>query len=185
MKKAKELVYEYALAGYTKIHLDTSMRLADDPEILDTAVIARRGVELYSECMKALEVLKKEDPDFVMPVFIIGSEVPIPGGATDVEDGLAVTSVKDFENTISTYKQAFEEQCILDWEENVIAVVGGSSIGEGDGRVLEHRQFAIAVGAVIEMISRYLCTSINNQFTIRANTDIVPFNLRNAAQRNL
>lgn len=135
MKKAKELVYVYTLAGYTKIHLDTSMRLADDPEILDTAVIARRGVELYEECLKALKVLKKDNPDFVMPVFIIGSEVPIPGGATDVEDGLAVTSVKDFENTISAYKYAFEKKGIYDWENNVVAVVVQPGVEFGDNQV--------------------------------------------------
>ena len=32
MDKAETLVYEFVLAGFTKIHLDTSMKLADDPE---------------------------------------------------------------------------------------------------------------------------------------------------------
>ena len=44
MKNSVELVYQYARAGFTKIHLDTSMKVADDPAgLLKTEVIARRG----------------------------------------------------------------------------------------------------------------------------------------------
>ena len=47
MAKAKVLVYEYARAGFTKIHLDTSMKVADDPEgPLATETVGRRGKEL-------------------------------------------------------------------------------------------------------------------------------------------
>ena len=47
-----ELVYQYARAGFTKIHLDTSMKVADDPEgLLQTEVIARRGAKLYKACL--------------------------------------------------------------------------------------------------------------------------------------
>lgn len=92
MALAEELVYQYTLAGFTKIHLDTSMKVADDPEgLLSTETIARRGVRLYQVCMNAYEELLKTRPDAMRPVFIIGSEVPIPGGAQEAEDSLAVT----------------------------------------------------------------------------------------------
>ena len=53
MEKSVELVYQYARAGFTKIHLDTSMKVADDPEgLLSTETIARRGAELYKASMK-------------------------------------------------------------------------------------------------------------------------------------
>ena len=82
MEKSKQLVYEYVRAGFTTIHLDTSMKLADDPEgALSTETVARRGVELYKVCMEAYEELLKEKPEAMRPLFIIGSEVPIPGGA--------------------------------------------------------------------------------------------------------
>lgn len=42
--------------------------------------------------MKGYEELKAEKPDAMRPVFVIGSEVPIPGGAQEAEDTLAVTS---------------------------------------------------------------------------------------------
>lgn len=80
MEKSIELVYEYARAGFTKIHLDTSMKVADDPEgLLSTETIARRGAILYKSAMKGYEELKAEKPDAMRPVFVIGSEVPIPG----------------------------------------------------------------------------------------------------------
>ena len=82
MKNSVELVYQYARAGFTKIHLDTSMKVADDaPGLLKTEVIARRGAQLYKAAMKGYEELKAEKPDAMRPVFVIGSEVPIPGGA--------------------------------------------------------------------------------------------------------
>ena len=53
MKNSVELVYQYARAGFTKIHLDTSMKVADDPAgLLKTEVIARRGAQLYKAAMK-------------------------------------------------------------------------------------------------------------------------------------
>jgi D-tagatose-1,6-bisphosphate aldolase subunit GatZ/KbaZ len=75
MQKAKELVYEYARAGFPKIHLDTSMKVADDPAgPLATGTVARRGKELYDVAMKAYRELLKEFPDAPRPVFVIGSK---------------------------------------------------------------------------------------------------------------
>ena len=40
MENSVELVYQYARAGFTKIHLDTSMKVADDPEgLLQTCLL--------------------------------------------------------------------------------------------------------------------------------------------------
>ena len=68
MAKAEELVRQFVLAGFTKIHLDTSMKLGDDSkeEMLETEVIARRGVRLYKVCMEAYAELLKEKPEVNM-----------------------------------------------------------------------------------------------------------------------
>ena len=42
------------------------------------------------------------------PIYCIGSEVPIPGGAQEAEDSVAVTSPEAFEHTVETFKRAFE-----------------------------------------------------------------------------
>lgn len=136
MEKSVELVYQYARAGFTKIHLDTSMKVADDPEgLLSTETIARRGAELYKASMKGYEELKAEKPDAMRPVFIIGSEVPIPGGAQEAEDSLAVTSPAAFQDTVATYKRIFEEAGVGEGWKDVVAVVVQPGVEFGDAQV--------------------------------------------------
>lgn len=136
MEKSIELVYQYARAGFTKIHLDTSMKVADDPEgLLSTETIARRGAELYKASMKGYHELKAEKPDAIRPVFIIGSEVPIPGGAQEAEDSLAATSPAAFQDTVATYKRIFKESGVGDGWKDVVAVVVQPGVEFGDDQV--------------------------------------------------
>lgn len=136
MNNSIELVYQYARAGFTKIHLDTSMKVADDPDgLLSTETIARRGAVLYQAAMKGYEELKAEKPEALRPVFIIGSEVPIPGGAQEKEDSLAVTSPEAFKDTVATYSRVFAEEGIADGMNDVIAVVVQPGVEFGDEQV--------------------------------------------------
>ena len=136
MENSIELVYQYTRAGFTKIHLDTSMKVADDPEgLLSTETIARRGAILYKAAMRGYEELKAEKPDAVRPVFVIGSEVPIPGGAQEEEDTLAVTKPEAFKDTVATYTRVFEEEGIADGMNDVIAVVVQPGVEFGDDQV--------------------------------------------------
>ncbi|MDD7023761.1 MAG: class II D-tagatose-bisphosphate aldolase, non-catalytic subunit [Lachnospiraceae bacterium] len=136
MEKSVELVYQYARAGFTKIHLDTSMKVADDPEgLLSTETIARRGAKLYQAAMKGYEELKAEKPDAMRPVFVIGSEVPIPGGAQEAEDTLAVTRPEAFQDTVATYKRVFAQSGVADGWNDVIAVVVQPGVEFGDDQV--------------------------------------------------
>lgn len=134
MNNAKTLVRLCVLAGFTKIHLDTSMKLADDPknERLSDDVIAERGAVLLEECERAYQSLLKTNPDAVRPVYVIGSEVPIPGGTQEEDASLQVTSVKDFEATLEAYHRKFAEHGIADRWEDVIAVVVQPGVEFGD-----------------------------------------------------
>ena len=73
--------------------------------------------------MKGYEELKAEKPDAMRPVFVIGSEVPIPGGATEAEDTLAVTKPEAFRDTVSTYQRVWTEEGVGEGMKDVIAVV--------------------------------------------------------------
>ena len=55
MEYAKTLVHDYVRAGFTKIHIDTSMKVADDdPNTrLSDETIARRGATLAKVCEEA------------------------------------------------------------------------------------------------------------------------------------
>lgn len=134
MKNSVELVKEFVSAGYKKIHLDTSMRLADDSrdEILKDSVIARRGAVLYKACEEAYAELLKKNPAETRPVFIIGSEVPIPGGAQQEESGIDVTKPAALETTLDAYGKAFADEGIKDAFDNVIGVVVQPGVEFGD-----------------------------------------------------
>ena len=112
MEKAEEMVRAYTLAGYTKIHLDTSMKLADDPAgPLDVRVCARRGAFLAKAVYKSFSQM----PDPVRrPVLVIGSEVPIPGGqqneGTENENNVAPTDAGDFLQQVSVFREEFEKE---------------------------------------------------------------------------
>lgn len=134
MDKAAQLVYEFVLAGFLKIHLDTSMRLADDSRDapLSDETIARRAVRLYRAAEAAFDELCKTDPDRQHPVYIIGSEVPIPGGAQTGEDAIAVTSPEALQQTLAVYRSVFAEAGLERAFHDIIAVVVQPGVEFGD-----------------------------------------------------
>lgn len=142
MAEAEELIRHYVGAGFTKIHIDTSMKLnSDDPDVrLSDEIIAGRGARLAQVAEEAYKKLLERDPDAIPPVYIIGSEVPIPGGAVGGEDnGVQVTKVEDFKNTVKTFEKAFQAAGLDDevWN-RVIAVVVQPGVEEKDSGCTEY-----------------------------------------------
>ena len=88
MNKAEEQIREYVKAGFTKIHLDTSMACGDDKvdetKMLDPKIITERAARL---CKAAEEVSNENNK----PVYVIGTDVPIPGGALEDLKNIRVT----------------------------------------------------------------------------------------------
>lgn len=125
MDNAEELVRLAVAAGYKKIHLDTSMKLGDDSltERLSDEVIAERGARLYKACEDEFQKLQKENPDEMHPVFVIGSEVPIPGGNQKKKDDVEVTKPEDFEKTLIAYKKVFAKHKLQEAWDHIIAIV--------------------------------------------------------------
>lgn len=146
MEEAKELIRQYVKAGFTKIHIDTSMHLGDDDANikLDTELIAERGAILADVAEKAYTQLKKENPSALTPVYVVGSEVPIPGGSQEEEEGIQVTSVADFHETVDVYKKTFERYKLKEVWDNVIAVVVQPGVEFGDDVVHEYNREAAA-----------------------------------------
>ena len=72
--KAREMVTGFVRAGFTKIHLDTSMGCAGEGTALPDPVVAERAADLAAAAEAAV------DPEaFPPPVYVIGTEVPVPG----------------------------------------------------------------------------------------------------------
>ncbi len=143
MEKSKTLIREYVLAGFTKIHIDTSMKVADDDKDkpLDTAIIAERGAVLCKAAEEAYKELLETYPNSTQPVYVVGSEVPIPGGAQE-EEGIQVTKVDDFESTVKTFKNAFLSHNLDEAWERVVAVVVQPGVEFGDESVHEYNREA-------------------------------------------
>ncbi len=156
MERAKVLVTMCVKAGYKKIHLDTSMRLGDDSrtERLSDEVIAERGAILYQACEEAWLEMKKTNPDEMHPVFVIGSEVPVPGGINEEEaEGMALTKPEDFENTLLAYKKKFRELGLESAWEHIIAIVVQPGVEFGDDTI--HRYNRSEAAALCNTLKKY------------------------------
>ena len=115
MEKSRELVKSYVQAGLKKIHLDTSMACGGEPNPT-FAQIAERAADLC-------EVAEKYAPNPSELFYIIGTEVPIPGGETEEPDALDVTSVARFHETIQTHRNAWEARGLTHVWDKIVSVV--------------------------------------------------------------
>ena len=143
MENSKTLIREYVLAGFTKIHIDTSMPIIGDFEngVFGDDLIAERAATLCRVAEDSYTELLNEKPESVHPVYVIGSEVPIPGGAQadeEEEEGIAVTKVENLVNTIETFKNAFESHGVGDAWQYVVGVVVQPGVEFGSEQVWKY-----------------------------------------------
>lgn len=136
MCESKELIRQYVLAGFTKIHVDTSMKISSDSidHPLAVEIVARRAMVLIEEALNAYEELKKGDPNAIRPCFVVGSEVPIPGGEQGNVDSLQVTKVSDFKHQISIFQEVLTQSL---WND-VVAIVVQPGVEFGDNIVFHY-----------------------------------------------
>jgi D-tagatose-1,6-bisphosphate aldolase subunit GatZ/KbaZ len=139
MAKARQLVRSCVLAGYTKIHLDTSMHLAGDPGDrhlpLTDEIVSARAAELCAECENVHKLLPTGSP---APLYVIGTEVPIPGGELLESRLPEVTRAEDVARTMDTARQAFYSRGLSSAWERVIALVVQPGVEFGDVSVFPY-----------------------------------------------
>ena len=141
MEQAKTLVADYIKAGYQKIHLDTSMFCADDlgdkTKALNDEIVASRAACL---CQVAEDTWKKQRDGTPKPVYIIGTEVPVPGGAQEVEEEVSPTTPEDAEKTILITRKHFLKSGLSEAWERVVGVVVQPGVEFGDDRVFGYQR---------------------------------------------
>ena len=115
MDRAKVMVKEYAKAGFRKLHLDASMACGDEPTP-SFATVAERAASL---CKVAIS----HSPTPEELIYVIGTEVPIPGGETDDMAGLTVTTVDRLNETIDTHQAAFSNEGLEHVWPKIVSVV--------------------------------------------------------------
>ena len=147
MEKGCELARQCVLAGYQKVHLDASMSCAGDPTPLDQETIAERAAVL---CAAAEHASQQLPPGSAAPVYVIGTEVPTPGGEVGPGQPPAVTSAEDAESTLKTFEGAFGKRGLSAAWERVIGLVVQPGVEFGDDVVWDYNpQKAQALSAAL------------------------------------
>jgi len=149
MEKARQMVVSYVQAGYTKIHLDASMRCADDPPgPLSKETIAGRAADL---CQAAEEAARQLSTPGSELLYVMGTEVPTPGGALGEDTGLQVTTPQDVEETLELSRRACLQRGLEAAWERLIAWVVQPGVEFGESSVHPYdRHKAQALSALIE-----------------------------------
>jgi D-tagatose-1,6-bisphosphate aldolase subunit GatZ/KbaZ len=102
MSRSERLIEDYVAAGFRKIHLDCSMACADDPAPLGDAIVAARVSRLCQVAERTWQRVGGE-----APVYVVGTEVPVPGGAHESLTELHPTGVAAAAATIDAHLSAF------------------------------------------------------------------------------
>lgn len=136
MVKACELARASVRAGYHKIHLDASMPCADDGGAVEERAVAERAAILCA----AAEEESLRRPGSARPLYVIGTEVPPPGG--EVIEGAAPlpTKTEDVQRSINTFRAAFHARGLGSAWENVVALVVQPAVEFGDSKVFDYER---------------------------------------------
>ncbi len=134
MPKAEELVRAYAAAGYTKIHLDCSMPLADDATPLSDDVVAERAARL----LVAAEHAAAGTATAGAVRYVIGTEVPVPGGAHETIDALQPTPPAAARATLDAHRAAFARAGAGDAWPRIMALVVQPGVEFDHVRVVDY-----------------------------------------------
>ncbi|UTM59729.1 tagatose-bisphosphate aldolase subunit KbaZ [Photobacterium sp. CCB-ST2H9] len=119
MIKAEAQIAAYVAAGFKKIHLDCSMSCADDPVPLTDETVAARAARLAVIAEQTC-IATFGHSDLV---YVIGTEVPVPGGAHETLDELAVTTPEAARRTIQAHWEAFANVGLSHVQSRVIGLV--------------------------------------------------------------
>jgi D-tagatose-1,6-bisphosphate aldolase subunit GatZ/KbaZ len=139
MAKADVLIASYVEAGYSKIHLDCSMSCADDPAVLPDETVARRTARLLRV---AEDTAHRTGID--APVYVIGTEVPVPGGAHETLHQLTPTPAERARRTIAAHRAAFAELGLDGVWPRVAALVVQPGVEFDHQAVFDYRRDATA-----------------------------------------
>jgi D-tagatose-1,6-bisphosphate aldolase subunit GatZ/KbaZ len=160
MARARDMVKAYVEAGYEKIHIDASMACAGE-ETLSEETVAERGAEL---CAAAEAAGPRGER-----VYVIGTEVPIPGGETEALDALAVTRPEAARRAFDLHRRAFSARGVEAAMERVVALVVQPGVDMGNGQVFGYdRAKAAALSAALSGIPGIVYEAHSTDFQSQA-----------------
>lgn len=121
MAKATELARRCVEAGFHKLHLDAACGCRDDPpQGLPLEIAAERTAALC----QAAETAAGHLPDRRQrPYYVIGAEVPIPGGSLENPENIQVTPPEDVAEFIALAESRFRKAALSGAWERLLAVI--------------------------------------------------------------
>jgi D-tagatose-1,6-bisphosphate aldolase subunit GatZ/KbaZ len=134
LERAGVLVSEYVRAGFGKIHLDCSTACGGDPAALSDEIVAARTAAL---CARSEEAWRRKGGE--PPVYVVGTEVPVPGGAQEDLHELAVTQPQAALTTVAAHRAAFLEAGLEGAWERVIGLVVQPGVEFDHDRVIDYQ----------------------------------------------
>jgi D-tagatose-1,6-bisphosphate aldolase subunit GatZ/KbaZ len=164
MAHARELIAAYVAAGFHKIHLDCSMSCADDPTPLPDEIVAARSAELARIAERTAA-----EAGLPAPVYVIGTEVPVPGGEASLAGGLTVTTPAAAAKTLEIHRQAFAAPDLAPAWERVIAMVVQPGVDFDHSDVHHYDpQAAAALSAFVETQPRIVFEAHSTDYQTEA-----------------
>ncbi len=171
MVKAEAMIAAYARAGFTKLHLDTSMGCAGEPAALADDVTASRAARLAAASEAAVA-----EAGLPKPVYVIGTEVPVPGGATHALDHIEVTRPDAALSTIEVHRAAFAAAGLDEAFGRAIGIVVQPGVEFGHADVIpydpaEARDLATALERMPQFVFEAHSTDYQSAAALRALVD--------------
>jgi D-tagatose-1,6-bisphosphate aldolase subunit GatZ/KbaZ len=170
MLRAEAMVAAYVAAGFRKIHLDCSMGCAGEPAALDDETTATRAARLAGIAEQ------RAAQTGTSLVYIIGTEVPPPGGATHAIAELAVTSPAAVRSTLEVHRRAFADAGVAAALERVIGMVVQPGVEFGNANVVIYRPekataLSAALGGMAGLVYEAHSTDYQPDTALRALVD--------------
>ena len=136
MAKAAELARRCVAAGFAKIHLDTGFGCRDDAgPILPPAAAAERAVALCRACEAEAARLPAGRR---RPLYVIGAEVPLPGGALEQPEAVEPTRPEELAEFLGLAQKGFRLAGLEAAWERVLAVIVQPGVEFGDAGVVRY-----------------------------------------------
>ena len=133
LEHACQMISAYVTAGFRKLHLDASMGCAGEPAALDDETTAKRAAGLALQAEETAQTLGGPPP-----LYIIGTEVPPPGGADHALDQITPTSAAAARTTLQIHRKVFEETGLSDALSRVIGLVVQPGVEFGNRNVVAY-----------------------------------------------
>ncbi|KKX27110.1 D-tagatose-bisphosphate aldolase, class II, non-catalytic subunit [Rhizobium sp. LC145] len=164
MDRADVMIRAYAKAGFTKLHLDTSMGCAGEPVALPDEITAERAARLAAAAEDEIG-----NTTTTRPVYIVGTEVPIPGGAMEELEVLEVTRPEAAIETVKVHAEAFERAGVGSAFDRVVGAVVQPGVEFGNHNVIAYNpEQAKSLSACLKKLPNLVFEAHSTDYQTRA-----------------